>query len=53
MEECTSVITEMEEHLNIKSRHERSHQMRKNLRVRKERFADPDKKMLKLEGEIR
>jgi hypothetical protein len=48
MDECTSLITEMEEHLSTKSRHERAHQMRKNLKVRKERFADPDKKMLKL-----
>ena len=45
MEECTSVIAEIEEHLNTKSRHERAHQMRKNSRVQKERFADLDKKM--------
>ena len=48
MEECTSIIMEMEEHLSTKSKHERAHQMRKNLRVRKERFADPEKKMLTL-----
>jgi hypothetical protein len=48
MDECTSLITEMEEHPSTKSRHERAHQMRKNLKVRKERFVDPDKKMLKL-----
>ena len=48
MEECTSLIAEMEEHLNTKSRHERARQMRKNLKVRKERFGDPDRKMLKL-----
>ena len=27
MEECTSVITEMEGHLSIKARYERAHQM--------------------------
>ena len=43
MNECTSLITEMEEHLNTKSRHERAHEMRKDLKVRKERFAAPDK----------
>ena len=48
MDECTILITEMEEHLSTKSRHERAHQTRKNLKVRKEMFADPDKKMLKL-----
>ena len=48
VEECTSVIAEMDEHLSKKARYERAHQMRKNLKVRKERFAAPDKKMLKL-----
>ena len=43
MKECTSVIEEMEEHLSKKARYERAHQMRKNLKVRKERFTDPDK----------
>ena len=35
-------------HLSKKARYERALQMRKNLKVRKERFGDPDKKMLKL-----
>ena len=33
--ECTILITEMEEHLSTRSRHERAHQMRTNLKVRK------------------
>ena len=30
MDECTNLITEMQEHLSTKSRHERAHHMRKN-----------------------
>ena len=47
-EACTQVMEEMESHLNKKARYERALQMRKNLKVRKERFGDPNKKMLKL-----
>ena len=36
MDKCTSIITEMEEHLGTESRHEKAHQMRKNLKVRRE-----------------
>ena len=36
MDECTSITTEMKQHLSTKSRHKRAHQMRKNLKVRRE-----------------
>ena len=45
---CTQVMGEMETHLSKKARYKRALQMRKNLKVRKERFGDPDKKMPKL-----
>jgi hypothetical protein len=47
-EMCTQVVEVMESHLSKKARYERALQMRKNIKVRKERFGDPDKKMLKL-----
>ena len=47
-EMCTQVVEVMESHLSKKARYERALQMRKNLKARKERFRDPDKKMLKL-----
>ena len=47
-EACTQVMGEMENHLSKKARYERALQMRKNLKVRKERVGDPDKKMPKL-----
>ena len=48
VESCSDVITELERNLGKKERYERAKQMRKNMKVRKERFAAPDKKMLKL-----
>ena len=48
VEACSDTITELERNLGKKERYERAKQMRKNMEVRKERFAAPDKKMLKL-----
>jgi IS30 family transposase len=48
VEACSDIITELERNLGKKERYERAKQMRKNMKVRKERFAAPDKKMLKL-----
>ena len=48
VEGCTDLITELEKHLGKKERYERAKQMRKNMKVRKQRFTAPDKKMLKL-----
>ena len=48
VEACTEMVTELERNLGKKERYERAKQMRKNMKVRKERFAAPDKKMLKL-----
>ena len=47
-EVCTQVMGEIETHLSKRAKYETTLQMRKNLKVRKERFGDPDKKMLQL-----
>ena len=47
-EACTQVMGVTKAQPSKKARYERALQMRKNLKVRKEKFWDPDKKMLKL-----
>jgi hypothetical protein len=46
--ECAVLIEALEQHLSGKERCDRAKTMRQNLKVRKQRFQDSDKKMLKL-----
>ena len=48
VEECAVLIEVLEQHLSGKERYDRAKTMRQNLKVRKQRFQDSDKKMLKL-----
>jgi hypothetical protein len=48
VEDCAVLIETLEQHLSGKERYDRAKTMRQNLKVRKQRFQDSDKKMLKL-----